>query len=91
MSIVMVETWREYSEILEAVDASDCSDGASLSEAELSSRCSSGMDSTRRFCDDLVVSGRMTDQGGDSCKSSRISTSRDCESHCSNFFATHGF
>lgn len=39
----------ECTDILETVDASDWSEGRSLSDAELSSRYSSGIDSTRRL------------------------------------------
>jgi len=43
------EVWRECREMLDVVEASEESDGVSLSDAELSSRCSSGIDSTVKF------------------------------------------
>jgi hypothetical protein len=77
--------------MLEIVDASDFSEDVSLSDSELPSRYSSGMDSTWKFCDVFVASGRIIDHAGDSLKSSMQSISSLCVSHCSSFFATHGF
>lgn len=87
---VVFETCRECDETLETVDR-EISDGSSLSEAELSSRCSSRMDSAWKFCDAFVARGRMTDHGGDSFNSSAHSISPGCASHSASFFETHGF
>jgi hypothetical protein len=75
--------------MLEAVDASVMSDG-SLSDVELSSRYSSGIDSALKFRDDFDASGRMIAHGGASFIKSMQSCSPVC-SHSSNFFATQGF
>lgn len=86
-----VDTLRECDETLEAVEPSDFSSNESLSEDELSSIFSSGIDCTRKVCDAFVASGRMMDHGGDSFISSLQSISPPCASHSFNFFATHGF
>jgi hypothetical protein len=88
---MLADTLRECEDMLETVDASDFSEDISLSDAELPSRYSSGMDSTWKFCDAFGASGRMIDHGGDSLKISMQSICPLCVSHSSNFFATQGF
>lgn len=65
-STVDLDAFRECVEALDVIDESDDSDGVSLSDAELSSRCSSGIDSTWKVCDAFIVRGRMIDHSGDS-------------------------
>ena len=85
-----VDTLRECEDTLDAVEPSDLSSSESLSEDELSSTLSSGMDWTRTVWDAFVASGRMMDHGGDSFIRSAQSIS-PCASHSFNFLATHGF
>ena len=77
---------------LDTVDISEGSVRLSLSVCiELSSKSSSGIESTQKFCDDLVANGRMDDHGGDSFINAASSGFEDSVSHSSNFFATHAF
>jgi hypothetical protein len=49
VSTTLVDTLRECEDMLETVDASDSSEDTLLSDPELPSRYSSGMDSTWKF------------------------------------------
>lgn len=83
---------RECEVLLDAVEAFDGSGAKSLSECvELSSRDSSGIDSTLSDCEDFVARGRMKDSGGASLIKLWSSGSDDSASHSSSFFATQRF
>ena len=87
---VVLEVCRECDETLDTVER-ETSDGASLSDAELSSRYSSSIDSAGKVCEAFVANGRMIDHGGDSFNKSAQSIPLGCTSHSTIFFATHGF
>jgi hypothetical protein len=91
MFSAVLEFCRECVDTLEIVEASEGSDAASLSDAELSSRYSSGIDSVWKSIEIFGASGRIIDHGGDSCSRSVIVISSSCTSHSSSFFVTQGF